>query len=393
MQRHLVLGVSGSVAAYRAADLARELMRRGFTVRVCLTDSAENFVSRSLFEALTGQPCLVDAFEEPQPGRMAHIDWARQAEAVVVAPATANIIAKMAHGIADDMLTTILSAFDGPILVAPAMNPTMFASPANQANIEILSHRGVTIIEPVVGDVACGENGQGKFADVTRIASEIEDRLTTSQLLAGKNVLITNGPTQEPIDIARFVSNRSSGKMGAALARAAIQLGATVTVVSGPVQVPYPAASTVIRVRTAEEMLAAAMPLAAQMDVIVGAAAVADYRPAEPNSGKIRRDASEIQIRMVANPDIIAALAAQAPNAKVIGFAAEPSADPTAAAEKLRRKKLFAVALNDVSEKEIGFGSDNNLLTLIRADGTHSTSEQMSKMRCALWLFQQCFAV
>ncbi|MBL8048578.1 MAG: bifunctional phosphopantothenoylcysteine decarboxylase/phosphopantothenate--cysteine ligase CoaBC [Chthonomonas sp.] len=393
MERRIVLGVSGSVAAYRAADLARELMRRGFVVRVCLTDSAEKFVTRALFEALTGQPCLVDAFEEPVTGRMAHIDWAREAEAVVLAPATANTLAKVAHGIADDMLSTIATAFNGPLIIAPAMNPSMYAHEPTQAAIRTLQQQGAQFVEPVVGDVACGENGQGKFADVVRIADAIVDDLARGTLLKGKRVLITSGPTQEPIDIARYVTNRSSGKMGAALARAATHLGAaSVTVVSGPVSVIYAPPANVLGVRTAEEMLAAALPLAAQADIIIGAAAVADYRPAEPSTGKIRRQEGDLSLRLVPNPDIIAELAKAAPQAMVVGFAAEPSPDPAAAVAKLQRKGLAAIALNDVSAPGQGFGTDTNRLRLLMADGTDTESELLSKMGCSLWLYQQLSA-
>lgn len=393
LSRHLVLGVTGSVAAYRAADLARELMRRGFVVRATLTDGAKNFVTTDLFAALTGQPCLESAFDEPEPGRMAHIDWARQAEAVVIAPATANLLAKIAAGIADDMLTTILTVFEGPVFVAPAMNPSMFASEANQSALRTLRDRGVIILEPETGDVACGEFGQGKLATVTRIAESVEAHLVRSDQWRGKKVLITSGPTQEPIDMVRYVSNRSSGKMGSALARAALQLGAEVTVVSGPVRVAYPAGVRVISVRTAEEMLAAALPFARESDCIIGAAAVADYRPADPSQGKIRRTNEPLTMTLLPNPDIIATLARVAKSgAVVVGFAAEPSLDPQVAQEKMMRKGLAAIALNNVSEPGIGFESDDNSLTILWPDGATQSSARESKLRCALWFFEQLSA-
>lgn len=388
-----MLGVCGSVAAYRAADLARELMRSGFTVRACLTDSAEKFVTRQLFEALTGQPCLVGAFDEPVQGRMAHIDWARQAEAIVIAPATANTLAKLAHGEGEDMLTTIALAFDGPIVIAPAMNPSMYAQPTTQAALHDLEARGAMIVEAAEGDVACGEQGQGKLASIERIAEAVLLVANRGSLLEGKRVLITSGPTQEPIDSVRYLSNRSSGKMGAALARAALLLGAKATVVSGPTSVPLPLRADLIRVRTAEQLLAEAAKFAPEADLIVGAAAVADYRPKSSHEGKRRRIADPWSLELVENPDVLAELAKLAkPGAKVIGFAAEPSAGLETAKQKIARKGLFAIAVNDVSRSDIGFESDQNELTLLFADGRTEHSGLRSKLSCALWLLEQAMS-
>jgi phosphopantothenoylcysteine decarboxylase/phosphopantothenate--cysteine ligase len=387
---NLVLGVCGSVAAYRAADLARELMRQGFTVRVCLTDAAEKFVTRSLFEALTGQPCLQDTFEEPAAGRMAHIDWARQADVILIAPATANTLAKLAHGIGDDMLTTIALATTSPMVVAPAMNPAMYTHEATQAALKALTARASTIVEPDEGDVACGEKGQGKLASIAKIVASVMEVSSISRKLAGKTVLITSGPTQEPIDHVRFLSNRSSGKMGAALARAALLMGAEkVIVVSGPVSIGYPLGVEVVRVRTAEEMLAASLLAANGADLIIGAAAVADYRPANPFVGKVRRSSEPLDLELVPNPDVIAALAAHAPQAQVVGFAAEPSSDLSVAQDKISRKGLFAIAANDISRTEVGFEAEENSLTFITAHGVQGTSGQKSKLSCALWLLDQ----
>ncbi|MBX7133004.1 MAG: bifunctional phosphopantothenoylcysteine decarboxylase/phosphopantothenate--cysteine ligase CoaBC [Fimbriimonadaceae bacterium] len=385
-----VLGVSGSVAAYRACDLARELMRRGFTVRVCLTDGAQKFVSAALFEALTGQPCLIDAFEEPERGRMAHIDWARQADVLVIAPATANAMNKLAAGIADDMLSTIALAFDGPWVIAPAMNPTMYASEPVQAALETLRARAAAFVEPDSGEVACGEQGQGKFAAVDRIADVVAEITARAQLFEGKHVVITSGPTQEPIDGVRYLSNRSSGKMGAALARAAFLMGARVTVVSGPSQIPTPIQATTIRVQTALEMRDAALSAAKDADLIIGAAAVADYRPEHPAAGKMRRSQDALDLRLIPNPDIIAELASQAKeDAMVVGFAAEPTSDLAIAKEKVVRKRLHAIAANDVSVPGLGFGSDRNAVTLVFADGRVVESGVRSKLGCSIWLLEQ----
>ena len=383
-----VLGVSGSVAAYRAADLARELMRNGFTVRVCLTDSAQKFVQPALFEALTGNPCLIEAFEEPERGRMAHIDWARQADIIIIAPATANTINKMAQGIADDMLSTITLATTKPIVIAPAMNPQMYANEVTQQSLEALEARGAYIVEPEEGDVACGENGQGKLASISSILYAVNEVASTSKILKGKKILITSGPTQEPIDDVRFITNRSSGKMGVALAKAALLMGAEVTIIAGPQEARIPLQLTVIKVKTALEMLEAMKEQAPQHDWIIGAAAVADYRLENPSSGKLRRSESSLQISLIPNPDIIAEAARLAPNAKVIGFAAEPSTDLSIAKEKIRKKSLFAIAANDVGNTEIGFDSSANAIDLIFADGNILHSGVRSKFQCAVWLLE-----
>ncbi len=386
--KRCVLGVSGSVAAYRAADLARELMRRGFEVRVCLTDAAQSFVTPALFEALTGQPCLIDTFEEPVQGRMAHIDWARQASVLIIAPATANTLARLANGIGDDMLTTLALAYEGPLLIAPAMNPAMFAQPTTQAALKTLVGHGAWIVEPAEGDVACGENGQGKLASVDRIANEAEALSAHSKRMEGHHVLITSGPTQEYWDDVRFLSNRSSGRMGAALAQAALSLGADVTVVSGPVSVAYPRLAQVIQVQSAVQMLEAALAVR-EVSLVVGAAAVADYRPNERISGKIRRSDAAMSIDLVPNPDVIAALASANPQAYTVAFAAEPGADTQVAIEKMQRKGVHAIAVNDVSRSDIGFESADNELTLLFADGRVLKSGLQTKLACARWLFEQ----
>ena len=380
---NVVLGVSGSVAAYRAADLAREMMRAGHTVRVLLTDGAKGFVTPALFEALTGQPVLEGVFEEPERGRMAHIDGARWANAVVVAPATANTLARLAHGLGDDMLTTLVLATTAPLVLAPAMNPQMMESAA--ASLATLASRAV-IVEPEEGDVACGEHGRGKLASVARIAAAVESVLMDRQRLAGRRVLITSGPTQEPLDDVRYLTNRSSGKMGAALARAALLMGAETTVVAGPSSAAYPLGAKIVRVRTAQEMHDAALEIGG--DLIVAAAAVADYRPLRAFEGKMRRGAENLMLELVPNPDVVAALAKAFPEATVVGFAAEPSGDLGFAREKLARKGLFAVAANDVSDPTIGFDSEENALRLVFWDGRVAESGRRSKLACARWLLE-----
>lgn len=383
---NLVLGVSGSIAAYRAADLARDLMRMGFTVRVCLTDAAQKFVTPILFETLTGQPCLLDAFEEPERGRMAHLDWARQADLMLLAPASANTINKIANGIADDMLSTIALAFEGPMVVAPAMNPAMYLHPETQASMAKLAARAAAIVEPTEGDVVAGEHGQGKLASNRDIVNACIGLQRTTDLLWRRKVLITSGPTQEPIDDVRFLSNRSSGKMGAALAQAALLMGADVTVVAGPSSVVYPRNAVKIQVRTAEQMLNACLKEVGDAELVIGAAAVADYRVENPVAGKIRRSSEKLSLDLIPNPDIIAELAKA--GKRTIGFAAEPSIDLAAAQEKLKRKGLYAIAHNDVSDPQIGFESDLNKLTLLTQDGKQIESPLASKLQVALWLLE-----
>ncbi len=387
---NLVLGVSGSVAAYRAADLARELMRAGFTVRVCLTDAAQKFVTPILFETLTGQPCLIDAFEEPERGRMAHIDWARQADVLVIAPASANTLNKIAHGVGEDMLTTLALVFEGPIVIAPAMNPSMYANENTQEARRRLDTKGAFFVEPTEGDVIVGETGLGKLAPTQSIVETVLTVSSRAQTLKGKKVLITSGPTQEAIDDVRFLSNRSSGKMGTALAKAALLMGAEVTLVTGPTAQPLPLRAHCIRVHSADEMLSAAVAYAGEADLIIGAAAVADYRPAERIKGKRRSDRENWTLELTPNPDIIAALSKLAKlDAKVIGFAAEPTGDLTVARIKIEKKGLHAIAHNDVSKAGIGFESDENELTLIRKTGDLLSSGRRTKLGCALWLLEE----
>lgn len=387
---NVVLGVCGSIAAYRAADLARDLMREGYQVRTCLTDSAQRFVTPLLFETLTGNPCLQDVFDEPERGRMAHLDWARQADLLLIAPASASAINRVANGVGDDMLATIALAYEGPIVIAPAMNPSMYLNAETQSSLAKLVARGCLIVEPKEGDVVEGEHGLGKLAPNSEILAAVQAIGARRARLSGKRVLITSGPTQEPLDDVRFLSNRSSGKMGAALAQAAIWMGAEVTVIAGPSSVPYPRLANVVPVKTAQEMFDAAKAKADSADLIIGAAAVADYRPASRHTGKMRRSDTEVDLQLVPNPDIIAELAR---TGKItIGFAAEPSPNLDEAKAKIERKGLLAIAHNDVSDPQIGFESDQNEVTLIFADGRTDRSPRGSKISVALWILEQVTA-
>lgn len=384
----VVLGVTGSVAAYRAADLARDLMREGHEVRVCLTRAAAQFVTPALFEALTGHTCLQDVFEEPERGRMAHIDWARHADLILIAPATADALNKLAAGVADDMLMTIALATTAPMALAPAMNPAMYTHETTQHALRTLAARGAWVIEPASGDVACGENGQGKLAANTEIVAAAQQILARSNILLGQKVLITSGPTQEPIDDVRFMSNRSSGKMGVALARAARWMGAEVTLISGPVDIALPTDVRIVSVRTAQDMMAAVNAHGAGANLIIGCAAVADYRPANPVTGKIRRTEEPLNLELIPNPDIIATAAQSFSGARVVAFAAEPSADPHIARAKMEKKGVWGIAMNDVSRPGLGFGSDENELRLLTPTNDEC-SGVMSKLGCALWLLER----
>lgn len=390
---NIVLGVGGSIAAYRAADLARDLMRQGAIVRTCLTRSASEFVSPILFEGLTGEPSAVDVFDEPEQGQMAHIDWARWADVIVISPATASLINRLAHGMADDMLTSLALASECPLIVAPAMNPSMLASQVTKEGLERLRMQGAWIVEPTEGMVACREEGRGKLAPNDEIAKVVLAVGQRQQLLKGRHVVITSGPTVEPIDAARFLSNRSSGKMGSALAQASLWMGAQVTVIAGPQATPLPMAAHVVRVQTAQEMLEAALPHAASADLVIGAAAVADYRPANTEEGKKRRGNKDQSLLLTPNPDVIRELAAAVPlGAMSVAFAAEPSEDLEYAKEKIAKKGVDAIAVNDISRSDAGFGSDMNDLTLIWKGGREMKSGHRSKIECAFWLLHELAA-
>ncbi|MBV6457790.1 MAG: Coenzyme A biosynthesis bifunctional protein CoaBC [Fimbriimonadaceae bacterium] len=288
------------------------------------------------------------------------------------------------------MLTTLALAYRGPLLVAPAMNPAMFEHAATQAAIATLRSRGAVIVEPAVGDVACGENGQGKLASISTIVREAAQILSRGQWLAGRHILITGGPTHEPIDAVRFVGNRSSGKMAVALARAATLCGASVTLVLGPTDVVVPDGVEVRRVQTAVQMLEACQRVLPSADGVIGCAAVADYRPSQTIDGKRRRTDEPWSLELIPNPDIIAELAAKRkPGAWALGFAAEPADDPSVAREKVTAKGLDGIALNNVSRTDIGFGSDNNEVRLLMTDGREAESGLRSKLGVGLWLFEK----
>lgn len=334
-----------------------------------MTSHATRLIAPATFTALTGNPVTVDVFDEPQPGQITHIRLAQDSDLVLIAPATAHTIARLALGLADDMLTTLVLATRAPILIAPAMNPAMWTHPATQAHVQTLMARGVEFIDPTYGVMACGDEGWGKIADTPTIVEAVERRLKRTNELKGVRCLITAGPTYEPIDPVRFIGNRSSGKMGYAVAQSALERGAEVTLISGPVALQPPAGAYLIHVQTAEQMLQAVLEHFEACDVFISVAAVADYRPERVYSLKRKRSERAWTLRLVPNPDILGTVAPRKGHRLVVGFAAETGKAIEYAREKLLRKGLDLIAVNDVLEPESGFEVDTNRLTLLYADG------------------------
>ncbi len=379
--KNILLGVSGSIAAYKAAEIASRLGKLGASVNVVLTRAAAEFVGPATFRALTLNPVLTSVFDEPFDNRIAHIEVAQTADLVLVAPATADVIAKMAHGIADDMLSTVLLATTAPIVVAPAMNTVMLEHPATQANLLTLRSRGVEIIDPGSGVLACRTEGYGKLAEVDVIVAAAVARLardgkrvrgkeSNSLDFEGIRVLITAGATREDLDPVRFISNRSSGKMGFALAEAARDRGAAVTVIAGSTTVCPPEDIDMVRVGTTSEMLEAAMTRFGQCDVLIAAAAPADYAPVSSETRKRKKTRASWTVELQETPDILAALSAARKKQILVGFAAETEDLLKNAGDKLKRKKLDLIVANDVTTEGAGFEVDTNVVTLLRSDGS-----------------------
>ncbi len=379
--KHILLGVTGSIAAYKAADIASKLTQAGAEVDVVLTEHARRFITEVTFRAITRRPVLTDLFDEPEERQIAHIHLARRADILLIAPATANILAKLAVGIADDLLTTLALATQARIVIAPAMNTVMWQHPATQHNVRLLEERGVTFVYPAEGMLACGEVGAGKLADTLNILHALEEVL--SPPLKGVRMLVTAGPTEEPIDAVRHISNPSSGKMGYAIAEEALRQGAEVTLVTGPTLLEPPAGAKVVRVRTAQEMLEACLKVYPDVDVVIATAAVSDYRPAEVWQGKRKKGEAEWTIRLVPNPDILRTLGERKGKQVLVGFAAETHELLQNAQSKLREKNLDLIVANDVSQEGSGFRTDTNRVTLLWADGTQSNLPLMSKREVA----------
>ena len=365
----VVLGVTGGIAAYKACEILRLLQKQGMDVFVVMTKNATRFVAPLTFETLSGHPVAVDTFERPATWEVEHIALAKRADLFLIAPATANIIAKLACGIADDMLSTTVLATRAPVMIAPAMNTGMWENPATQDNLRTLMARGVRVVAPASGHLACGDSGAGKLEDVEVIVRQAVQVLQGSQRrdMEGLRVMVTAGPTREPLDPVRYISNRSSGKMGYAIARAAARRGAKVTLLTGPVALDAPKGVETVRFTTTQELLDCAMARVDAQDVLIQAAAPADYRAAEVAPQKIKKQQGEdFVLRMVENPDVAAALGQKKrPDQVFVGFAAETNDMMAHAQGKLVRKKLDMIVANDVTKAGAGFDVDTNIVTLI----------------------------
>jgi phosphopantothenoylcysteine decarboxylase / phosphopantothenate---cysteine ligase len=368
----VALGVSGGIAAYKAAEIVRLLQERGIRVQVIMTQAAQEFVRPLTFAALSGEKVITDMFATGNEAAnidsaVEHIAVAQAIDALLVAPATADVIAKFAQGIANDFLTTLYLATTAPVVVAPAMNVNMWNHPATQANLDVLKKRGVRVVEPGTGYLACGMTGPGRLAENEAIIAATLEALGASQVLAGETVLITAGPTREKIDPVRYLSNRSSGRMGYALAEAALRRGARVLLVSGPTSLTPPGAAEVTQVESAEEMRQAVLKLLPQATIVIKTAAVADYRPKSAQSQKIKRT-GPMSLELEPTADILGDVARHKQSQIIIGFAAETQNALGNARKKLAAKSLDAIVVNDVSRKGIGFDSDRNAVTIITQD-------------------------
>lgn len=386
--RHIILGVTGSIAAYKTPQLARDLLREGAELRVVMTPAAERFVSRLVLETLSGHPVIVEMFDDPAAEGTWHIHLAGWADALLVAPASANTLARLAHGFADTALSALALAVHCPLLVAPAMDADMLQHAATRENLRILAARGARIVEPDAGTLASGLRGPGRLPEPSVLIAAVDRALRgVTRDLDGMSLLVTAGPTQEALDPVRYLSNRSSGTMGFAVAAAAAARGARVTLVAGPVHLPTPPGVLRRDVVTAREMADAVAAFAADADAIVMAAAVADFRPARPSPQKIKKDAAATDVpalELERNPDILAALGAQnAPGRILVGFALETENGLAHAREKLERKRCDLLLLNNALESGAGFETDTNRVTLLDANGGEESLPLMMKQHVA----------
>ncbi|MCC8066806.1 MAG: bifunctional phosphopantothenoylcysteine decarboxylase/phosphopantothenate--cysteine ligase CoaBC [Clostridiales bacterium] len=379
----VLLGVTGSIAAYKAANLASLLKKQHADVHVILTKNGQQFITPVTFETLTGNKCLTDTFDRNFQFNVEHVELAKRADLVLVAPASANTAAKLAHGLADDMLTTTLLACTCPKLIAPAMNTRMYRNPVTQDNLKLLEHYGWTVIEPATGLLACGDEGAGKFPDEHVIVEYVLNAIAREKDMQGMQVLVTAGPTMEALDPVRFLSNHSTGKMGYALAKVCCQRGAKVTLVSGKTQLPAPVGVEMIPVISAQEMFDVVTQRAKKQDAIIMAAAVADYRPASVSEQKIKKREDDLNLPLARTKDILACIGEYKPEGQVLcGFAMETENMVSHAREKLERKNLDLIAANNVWTKGAGFGTDTNVITLLTKD-KEKELELMSKEEAA----------
>jgi phosphopantothenoylcysteine decarboxylase/phosphopantothenate--cysteine ligase len=378
--KRVLLGVTGGIAAYKSADLVRRLQDDGADVRVVMTRSAQEFITPLTMQALSNHPVHLDLLDTETESVMGHIELARWADVVLVAPATADFIARLTAGHGDDLLTTICLAAECGVIIAPAMNQAMWAKPSTQQNTQVLKQRGVSLFEPDVGLQACGETGAGRLMDVPEIVTALASQFRTASL-AGRHVVITAGPTREAIDPVRYISNHSSGKQGYALALAAIEAGARVTLISGPTNINAPDRATVVAVQSADEMLKAVMSSISDADIFIGVAAVADYKPVSVENQKIKKSGgSTLTLDLVQNQDILKTVASLENSPFTVGFAAETENVIEYARTKLTAKNLDMIIANNVADTSIGFNSDQNETTIITRNLSGTTEAQQPKM-------------
>lgn len=364
--KHILLGVTGGIAAYKSPDLVRRLRERGAEVQVVMTAAAREFVTPTTFQAVSGRTVRTDLWDASAEAAMGHIELARWADAVLIAPASADFLARLSSGRADDLLATLCLATEAPIAVAPAMNHVMWANQATRANVAQLAARGVLILGPAAGDQACGEVGEGRMLEPLELAEQLSALLAAGGELAGRRVLVTAGPTRERLDPVRFISNRSSGKMGFAVAQAARAAGAEVVLVSGPVSLPTPPGVRRIDVESAADMLAAVLKELAGTQVFISTAAVADYRPVRAAQQKIKKTSDTLEVAMERTPDVLATVAARPDRPLVVGFAAETEAVEQNARTKLMKKNLDMIAANEVGDDKAFDSEENQLIVLSR---------------------------
>ena len=390
--KYVVLGVTGSIAAYKAASLASALIKLHCDVQVIMTANAANFINPVTFETLTGRKCLVDTFDRNFSFEVEHISVAKRADLVLVAPASANVIGKLAHGIADDMLTTTLMACTCPKLISPAMNTAMYENPVLQDNLRLLEKYGYQIIEPASGHLACGDSGKGKMPEPDELLSWVLKEIAYKKDLTGKKILVTAGPTQESIDPVRFITNHSSGKMGYAIAHAAMLRGADVTLVSGPVSIAPPPFVRVVPVLSAEDMFQAVTSVSDSQDAIIKAAAVADYTPLSVSDQKVKKKDGEMSIELKRTKDILKFLGEHKPDGQFLcGFSMETENMLRNSRKKLAQKHVDMIVANSLRTSGAGFGTDTNVVTLITRDGEEELP-LMSKDEVAHQILNRIFS-
>ncbi|WP_017471835.1 bifunctional phosphopantothenoylcysteine decarboxylase/phosphopantothenate--cysteine ligase CoaBC [Amphibacillus jilinensis] len=387
--KKIVLGVTGGIAAYKAIALTSKLTQAGAIVKVILTKGAQQFVTPLSFQSISRQPVYVDTFDELDPKEIQHIELADWADLIVIAPATANIIGKYANGIADDMLTTTLLATEAPVYLAPAMNVHMYQHRAVQENMERLRERGCYFIDPGEGYLACGYHGKGRLPEPEEMVEYLKREQVKAKPLAGKRLLVSAGPTQETIDPVRFLTNHSSGKMGFAIAKVAAQLGAIVTLVSGPVNLVTPKAVERIDITTAEEMYQTMLDHFDEQDIVIKSAAVADYRPVTVHQHKLKKQADTLTLKLERTKDILQTLGTQKRDQYLVGFAAETENTEAYGQQKLTRKNLDAIVINDITKAGAGFKSDTNEVVILTKSGMKTRIEQTSKQAIAYQLLNQ----